>query len=390
MTALVLLALAFSAGPAILFRRNLRVFHPPELIGKNASTVAILIPARDEERNIRAAVEAALANDGAEVLVLDDASTDRTREIVTQIAQHEPRLRLLAGAALPSGWIGKNWACTQLANATDRHVLLFADADVRLAPHAANSLAAWMRANHAHLASGVPWQQMGTFTERLLVPVIHFVLLGFLPLARMRRSPHIAYATGCGQLVIADAAAYRQAGGHASIRGLIHDGLALPKRFRAAGFRTDLFDATAIASCRMYRSNAETWRGFAKNTHEGLGAPARIIPATCILLLGQVSPFVLLVFAARFSMLQFIGALIAAACALLPRLLAAKRFRQPIVAVVLHPLAIITLLAIQWVGLLRLILHRPVRWKARTYSGAESAGDGVPLADAGEQIPQRI
>ncbi len=148
-----------------------------------------------------------------------------------EIARREPRLRLLQGAALPSGWFGKNWACAQFAEATARPVLIFADADVRLAPQAAASLATWLRAHEPQLASGVPRQEIGTFSETLLVPLIHFVLLGFLPLDRMRRSRHPAYGTGCGQLVVAEANAYRAVNGHASIRDRIHDGLALPKRF---------------------------------------------------------------------------------------------------------------------------------------------------------------
>lgn len=378
MTALVAAALLFAAWPALLFVRNLRVFAPPAVIRDAASDVAILIPARNEGANIRAAVQAALANIGGEVWVLDDASTDRTCDIVTEIAMREPRLHLLQGEPLPTGWFGKNWACAQLGRATARPVLLFADADVRLAPTAAARLSAWLRVSGAQLASGVPRQELGSFSERLLIPLIHFVLLGFLPLERMRRSRHPAYATGCGQLVVADADAYRKVKGHASISDRIHDGLALPKRFREAGFHTDLFDATDLASCRMYRSDQETWRGLSKNTHEGLGAPARILPVTMILFLGQVLPFVILLIGSRLTTLQLLGVLSACGFGIWPRLLAAFRFRQPLGMILLHPFAIIALLAIQWCGLLRFLLKRPTQWKARAYprTAATSAVTG--------------
>ncbi|HEX8680329.1 MAG TPA: glycosyltransferase, partial [Chthoniobacterales bacterium] len=228
MTALAYAALLLALAPAIVLFRNLRIFPPLAKCHEPADSVSILIPARDEAENIAAAVGAALANLGAEVLVLDDGSTDATPEIVRAIAAGDARLRLVSGEALPPGWCGKNWACTQLAAAATRPLLLFVDADVRLAPHAAATIAAWMRRHDVQLASGVPFQELGSFAERLVIPLIHFVLLGFLPLRRMRRSRNPAYAAACGQLIAVHAAAYRKCGGHAAVRDRIHDGLAVP------------------------------------------------------------------------------------------------------------------------------------------------------------------
>ncbi len=367
MTALAIVSLLLAAGPAILFARNLRVFSPPEIQSGSADDVAILIPARNEAHNIAAAVDAALANEGAEVFVLDDDSTDSTREIVAERAARSSRLHLIEGKPLPPGWCGKNWACSQLAEAATGQLLIFVDADVRLAPNAATSLRVWLARSGAQLASGLPRQELGSFSERLLIPLIHFVLLGFLPLRRMRQSRHSAYATGCGQLVIAEAEAYRKAFGHAAIGSKIHDGLALPKTFREAGFQTDLFDATELATCRMYRSDAETWRGLSKNTHEGLGAPLRILPVTLLLVGGQVLPFVLLLVSPLLTSLQFLCALTAATLVVLTRLKAARRFHQPIPASFFHPLSILALCGIQWFGLWRYLRRSGVNWKGRSY-----------------------
>lgn len=375
MTALALIVLALAAWPAVLFIRNLRVFNlRTEAAARTGNDVSILIPARNEETNIRLAAEAALANSDAEIIVLDDLSTDRTAEVVEELSKINSRLQLIRGAELPRGWCGKNWACAQLSEAATRPLLLFVDADVRLAPNAAARLAAWIRANGAQLASGVPRQELGTFSERLLIPLIHFVLLGFLPLDRMRRSRHPAYATGCGQLMLADAAAYETVGGHAAIRDRIHDGLALPRAFRKSGLRTDLFDATDVATCRMYRTNRATWRGLAKNTHEGIGAPGRIVPFTVILFGGQVVPFLLLAVSSWLSFFQISCAVAAVVCALAPRVIAANRFHQPFAAVFLHPIGVAALLAIQWWGLLRHMAQRPSTWKGRSYpaSGAKA------------------
>ena len=366
MIALSWIALICAAIPAALFLRNLRVFvAPPPAATGSAQRVSILIPARDEEANIAAAVHAALANPEAEVLVLDDGSRDRTFEIVSGIAAQEPRLRVLRGDSLPAGWVGKNYACSRLSAAASHPLLLFVDADVRLAPDAAARLGAALADSRVHLISGVPRQEVQTFSEKLLVPLIHFVLLGFLPLDRMRRSTHPAYASACGQLIMVNREAYERSGGHAAIRGSVHDGLALPKQFRFTGSRTDLADVTELATCRMYRRDADVWQGLSKNTHEGLGAPARIFPFTLLLGFGQVLPFALLPTGSWI-------AYAAIALALLPRVIAIGRFRQPILGALLHPFGVVALLAIQWCGLFRWLRGNPASWKGRVYSAAKA------------------
>jgi hypothetical protein len=362
-TTLGWICLACAALPALLFLRNVRVFAAPPRADTSAR-VSILIPARDEEINIAAAVEAALANSAAEVLVLDDNSTDRTYAIASDIAACEPRLRLLRGEPLPDGWTGKNHACWRLAAAAANPLLLFVDADVRLAPDAAARLASGIADAGAALISGVPRQEVGTFSEKLLVPLIHFLLLGFLPLQRMRLSRHAAYGSACGQLIMVDRDAYHRSGGHRAIRANVHDGLALPRQFRASGFHTDLFDVTELATCRMYRRHADVWRGLAKNTHEGLGAPALIAPMTFLLVCGQVLPFAL--FATGRA--TFI---IAAVLALLPRFFALRRFHQPLLGAILHPVGILALLGIQWFGLIRWLRGNSVAWKGRVHTPAK-------------------
>jgi hypothetical protein len=363
-TALGWLALVCAALSAVLFVRNLRLFRPPR--ARDTSTpVSILIPARNEEANITAAIESALTNATAEVLVLDDNSTDATFRIATEIASHESRLRVVPGEQVPAGWVGKNFACAQLAAAASHRLLLFVDADVRLAPDAAAALAHELRASGAQLISGVPRQEVRTFSEQLLIPLIQFVLLGYLPFDRMRGSSHPAYATACGQLIMVDRDAYEKCGGHGAICHSVHDGLALPKAFRHAGARTDLTDVTALATCRMYRRDADVWLGLSKNTHEGMGAPARIVPFSVLLLSGHVLPFALL----ATGMWQ---AYAAAALALLPRLLALRRFDQPVLGALLHPVAVIALVGIQWGGLFRFLRGTPVAWKGRACTPANA------------------
>jgi hypothetical protein len=371
-TILACVALLLALLPALMVLLNLRHCRRPPDATQPPRSVSVLIPARDEERSVRAAVESALASRGVtvEVIVLDDHSTDATAAIVRSIADNDGRVRLFSAPALPPGWCGKQHACAVLARQARHDLLAFLDADVRLAPDGLARLAAFQQASGADLVSGIPRQETETLFEKLLIPLIHFVLLGFLPMGHMRRSNHPAYGSGCGQLFLARRAAYEEAGGHASIRMTLHDGIKLPRAFRAAGKRTDLCDATDVATCRMYRGAAQTWRGLAKNATEGLASPGMIGPATLLLFGGQVLPFVLLCGAALLSPVALIITAIAAILALLPRLLMAWRFRQSWLGALLHPLGVSLLLAIQWYALIHSIAGKPATWKGRAYRAA--------------------
>lgn len=376
LTTLAFVSFVLAAIPCGLFLANLLIYRPLEKTSRRGSGdtgVSVLIPARNEEQNIRATLEAVLANQDCEfeVIVLDDHSTDETAAVVNALAQRDGRVRLESAPPLPAGWCGKQHACHVLAQKALYPLLVFMDADVRLAPDGLARMTEFMKRSEVVLASGVPRQEAGTVSEGLLIPLIHFILLGFLPMHAMRRNRLPALSAGCGQLFIARRDAYERCGGHANLRDSLHDGLKLPRVFRQAGFNTDLFDATDIATCRMYHTNAETWRGLGKNAAEGLAAPGVILPMTALLLGGQVLPFLLLGCAAWLSAFGLIFAGIAAALAYLPRFVAARLFHQPLGGALLHPLAILALLGIQWHARIRQMAGKPAIWKGRSYLSAK-------------------
>ena len=385
MSILILAVLVLAAIPACLFLVNLTLYRPlpdaplPTRMPAEAAVppVSVLIPARNEEGVIGEAVRSALEQDGVELelIVLDDQSTDRTAEIVRELQREDPRVQLHSAPPLPAGWCGKQHACHALAALARHPIWVFMDADVRLQPRALRRMARFMADREVALASGVPRQITGTFLERLLLPLIHFVLLGYLPMPFMRRSNSPAFAAGCGQLFVANAQAYRACGGHAGIRRSLHDGLTLPRHFRTAGLRTDLFDATDVATCRMYRSGGEVWRGLGKNATEGLAHPARIVPMTLLLFGAQVMPFLLLAAWGGLTGHERLLLATAVVCAWLPRALAAARFRQPWDSALLTPLGVSLLLVIQWIALVRSWSGRPAQWKGRSYgsTGASAA-----------------
>ncbi|MBL9136344.1 MAG: glycosyltransferase [Verrucomicrobiales bacterium] len=379
MTTIALVLLGLAGLPACLFLWNLALYRRLPRAGIRPASalqrpVSILIPARNEEGSIGAAIDSVLSQRGVqlEVVVLDDHSTDATPEIVARRSLRDPRVRLIQGKSLPDGWCGKQHACWQLARAAAHETLVFMDADVRLAPDAVRRIGDFLEHRpDLHLLSGVPRQWTHSFLEKALIPLIHFILLAYLPLAAARRFRWSAFAAGCGQLFATRRQSYFAAGGHQAIRSSLHDGVTLPRAFRVQGFQTDIFDATDLASCRMYANSIEVWKGLGKNATEGLASPGAILPWTLLLGLGQVGPWVAWLAALLLPTGPEPTALGILACAtvltLLPRLLGAARFRQSLFGALLHPIGVAMLLIIQWQALLRKWVGRPMQWRGRSY-----------------------
>ena len=374
---LSLLLALLPLGQGIL---NLYLFRRPTAAPPLGTAVSILIPARNEEAGIAAAVDAALLSRGVEVevVVLDDHSTDRTADIVRSIAARDPRVRLEPAPPLPPGWSGKQHACQMLAGLAHYPVLLFQDADVRLSPAGARLTSGALLSGGDGLVSGFPREETGTLAEALVIPLIHFLLLGYLPMAGMRRSTDPRFGAACGQLIAVRKDAYLAAGGHAAIATSLHDGVTLPRAFRRAGQGTDLFDATGLARCRMYRGWREVWSGFSKNATEGMATPGALPVWTVLLFGGHVLPWMLLIWAALHPLpvAAVILAGLAAMAGVIFRLLLAVRFRQSVVGALLHPVGILIMLAIQWSALLRARHGKPSEWRGRAYPAGPGSGQG--------------
>ncbi|MFC0408616.1 glycosyltransferase [Roseomonas elaeocarpi] len=365
-TLLIAVALILALLPLLMAAVNL--WHQPVLRDRalDGSLVSVLIPARDEAANIENCVRAALASTGVavEVVVIDDGSRDGTAAIVERLAAEDPRLRLLRAPPLPPGWTGKVHACARLGEAARGTHLLFIDADVRLLPHAAGAMAAHAQQHGIALVTGVPRQEIGTLGEALTVPVINLLLQGYLPGGGRAFTAHPSLAAACGQLILIDRHAYTDAGGHAAVRGVLHDGLALARRLRTQGHRTEVVDGATLASCRMYRNFREAWRGFLKNAREGMATPSGLPVWTVLLFGGHVLPWLLL---------PAPGAAVALVASYAFRSLVTWRGREPSWTIPLHPAAILVALAIQWTALIRAAMGRKEGWKGRAYSASNEA-----------------
>jgi len=259
---------------------NLRVLrtpwpHPPVV----AERVSVLVPARDEAARIEPCIRSVLASEGLrdlEVLVLDDASTDGTADVVRRAAQGDPRLRVLDGATdgaePPPGWLGKTWACHRLAQAATGTVLVFLDADVTVAPHGVAATVALLRMSGLDLVSPYPRQLADGLLPRLVQPLLQWSWLTMLPLRAAETSPRESLVAANGQLLAVDAAVHRDAGGHAAVRGEVLDDVALLRAVKRSGARGVVVDGTHVATCRMYDDDAALVDGYTKSLWSAFGS----------------------------------------------------------------------------------------------------------------------
>lgn len=341
--------------------------------------VSVCIPARNEQDNLEACVRGVLASSHAnlEVLIYDDQSTDATPAIVATLLSSDARVRQVPSVPLPPGWNGKQHACWRMAQAARGRWILCTDADVRFAPGAVRgallAARAGTRAEHG-LVSTFPRQETGTLAEKLVVPMIFFILFSYLPFVRMRRTKDPAASAGCGQFLFMRTDAYLAAGTHEACKASMHDGVMLPRLVRKAGFTTDLFDATSDVSCRMYRDFPSVWRGFAKNAYEGLGSLGLLVFLTIVHLLAHVLPLGvwLLAVLGKAPILAGVLAGLALGLALTQRLILALVLRTSVLGALLHPVGVTLMTLIQWHSF---VLHVTGRrsWRGRTLSTTSPA-----------------
>lgn len=324
--------------------------------------VAILIPARNEALNIKACVESALDQKNLSnfnIFVLDDSSTDDTPAIVSQIAATKPALKLLRGKDLPEGWTGKNFACWQLANvAHDFDYLVFIDADVRLRSDAIVKSLNSLQKLRWKFISPYPRQIAKSWSEWLIQPLLQWSWITTLPLRVAERSLRPELTAANGQFLILEKSAYFAAGGHKAIHEEVLDDIHLARQMKRHGFRGNVIDGSAIASCRMYSSWRELRDGYTKSLWSAFGS----IPGALLVIIFLVSLYIFPAVIALFGYSWGISLLL---FAFISRLMSAIRSQSSITSALAHPIAI-TLLCYLITRSWWLKRKNRLEWKSRS------------------------
>jgi chlorobactene glucosyltransferase len=235
--------------------------------------ISVIVPARNEARNIERCVRLLLAQSylNMELIVVDDRSTDETPHILAEIQAErtDEKLRIVQGADLPPGWAGKPHALHQGIAAAQGQWLCFVDADTFAHPDLLGAAyrTAWEQA--ADLFTILTRQELLTFWERVILPLVFTALsVGFSP--RRVNDPKYPEAVANGQFILIRRSVYHAVGGYESIRGQVVEDKALAEQVKRSGYRLVVGDGRQVASTRMYTSLNEIWEGWTKNIYLGM------------------------------------------------------------------------------------------------------------------------
>ncbi|HTY41027.1 MAG TPA: glycosyltransferase [Thermoanaerobaculia bacterium] len=370
---------AFGGVCVLLFLVNAATMDgldPALAAGPGGPLVSTIVPARDEERGIEAAVRSHLAQDyaNAEVIVVDDRSTDATGAILAALARENPRLTVVSGVEPPEGWLGKPHALHEGATRARGELLLFADADVRFAPAAVSEAVGLLEARRLDLVALFPRLELEGFWENVLMaylPVSYF----FGPAFLLNSDAQRRFAAGAGAGMLVRARAYRAAGGHEALRASMIDDLHLATRVRRAGGRCRMVRADERLRLRMYRGFREVFDGFTKNmayVFEGW-AGAALALTTLFSFVAWSLPAIVLVAAAAGAGIaprDVVWAAVAVGATLLGRAAIARFLAYPVWPALTHPFMAVVWIAITARSLAWRFLHREVRWRGRRYPAA--------------------
>lgn len=342
------------------------------------SRVSVIIPARNEERDVEAAVESHLAQDypDFEVIVVNDRSTDRTGVILQALARANPRLRVLEGSDPPPGWLGKPHALWLGAREASGEIFLFADADIRYHSRTLREAVSFLEERHADFLGLLPRIEAEGFWENVLMPFLIGAFYGGPGMfANLRWPKWIALGGGAGNLI--RRSAYEAIGGHEAQKASVIDDVALAIRTKRSGFRTAAARAEDRMAVRMYHGFREVCAGFTKNVayaYQGwIGAVLLLVIVVWLALTLAPPAFLLAALAGvRAAPRDLRLAAAGTALPILARLVVAGAVGDPLWPAFTHPI-----MTAVWAGInCRSLFHRVVRkrltWRGREFDARET------------------
>jgi glycosyltransferase involved in cell wall biosynthesis len=252
----------------LIFRETLAKFQL-----KQSTLVSVLIPARNEEENVRNVLQDLLLQNykNIEIIVFNDQSEDTTADIVREFEKKDPRITLITSPGLPEGWLGKNFACHNLSKAAKGDYLLFIDADVRISGEIITNGAGYAANHNLALVSIFPTQLMCTFGEKITVPNMNFILLSLLPLIFVRKSAFPSLAAANGQFMLFNSEIYKTLNPHELTKTNKVEDIEIARLLKRKGFRISCLTGDKNVRCRMYTGFKDAVNGFSKNVSAFFG-----------------------------------------------------------------------------------------------------------------------
>lgn len=300
MIAALLASLAWAALIVALVLRMLRQYRHFEEVGPQPAAtaadtpdLAVIVPARNEAARIERCLNALLKQDypssRLRIVVVDDDSSDDTAAIVQAVVADAGGATLLRAPPLPKGWMGKPHACQAGADSVRAEWLCFMDADTRAEPELLMAVVALARARGLDMLSLEPFQVLGSFWERVIMPAGYLLVAFFLDSARAN-DPNDPQAAANGQFILIRREVYDAVGGHAAVRDAITEDFALARRVKRAGYGLAMLGGRRLIRTRMYSGLGEIWRGLSKNVPDIVGGGGKtVLLALAAALLGVAS-----------------------------------------------------------------------------------------------------
>jgi glycosyltransferase involved in cell wall biosynthesis len=331
----------------------------------SADSVTAIVPARNEEAVIAACV-ISLAGQRkiAEILVVNDQSTDQTASIVRSLMEKIPNLRLLEAGELPDGWVGKNhalWVGVQQANSA---WLLFTDADAEHQRDSVSRALQIAKEKNTALVSFSPEQVTETSYEKALIPFIYLRLAKRFSYEKVN-DPNSLAAAANGQFLMMRGDVYDAIGGHSSVAGEVLEDVALATRVKAAGHPIWFGPGEGIVRVRMYRTFQEMWQGWKKNLYRLMGGTPLAVFREMESILPW-TPILLIVVGLKVPFLLFLGVLL-----LIARQTSygfdLVRNQYPFSFIFYYVPAVALYVAVLWASYRSYVKGR-IQWKGREYS----------------------
>ncbi len=268
---LVILSFSFIFLFIFIFTSLINVIFGPflkrEKVSQVSPFVSILIPARNEEKNIEKVIESILKQNypSFELIILNDNSTDRTYEFAIQLISNVDNAKIINGSPLPDGWLGKNWACKQLSDESKGEILIFTDADNFFDENAISKTLNIINRYNLDMFSVFPQQITNTFWETLIIPIIDLIIYSGLILRTTLLISSSAFAAANGQWIAVKRKAYFEIGGHQAVLNHIVEDVALSRVFKKNKKRILTGAGSGVVFGKMYSNFTEIWNGLSKN-----------------------------------------------------------------------------------------------------------------------------
>lgn len=236
-----------------------------------AFLISVLIPVRNEEHNIGKCLDHLVNQNykNLEILVLDDQSTDKTAEVVKSFSDKHKRIKLICGSMLPEGWLGKNWACHQLSEQANGKYFLFIDADVELKENTISSIVKEIVESEVKMISVFSTQLIKSFGEWIIVPLMNWLLLAFLPLRFIYSSNKKSFVAANGQFILWDRNTYLEINGHKSVKDKVVEDMEFARICKSNNIKIKTMLGGDLVYCRMYNGLTQSINGFSKNFYPG-------------------------------------------------------------------------------------------------------------------------